>query len=415
MFAQVLQSTAKGNDVEESTKKKQTPLITSVSSDFVGQSEKSVTVQENKESISVLKKVGKKAKKTVHFPENVVSVKFYDISDDDESDDDTLILSDHEEDDLQDQEVPFNTYDDYTTHHLSSFTTNFTPHFSFPPALDVSNLNRCDNLDEDQQRQDQQLTAIMNDDDGRQSGDPAIHEDEDNLSYIQNTERFQGELLVSAEANVMSEILNPEPTPDDTSLGDSVNPIDEKWPSVNPTVGEFQGFDTCRDDQLISTEAKEVPGNSDVETNIEAVMTKSGREDFGVSCEVMDDHLTTVKDLSRLPDDDVKKMEVETTNYGMSGIIQDDLNVNSIGSTHDTSKNNSLAVEQMLPVEVKSLVENPDGGNERELLGDGLESDYDENMKKTTQSESLMVEDITSNGKTGNRGIESSVRTGKTR
>lgn len=42
---------------------------------------------------------------TVHFPENIVSIKVYDISDDN-SDADTIILSDNEETSTGEQQVP---------------------------------------------------------------------------------------------------------------------------------------------------------------------------------------------------------------------------------------------------------------------------------------------------------------------
>lgn len=56
---------------------------------------------------SILNKNPSSRKKisTVHFPENIVSIKVYDISDDD-SDADTIILSDNEETSTGEQQVP---------------------------------------------------------------------------------------------------------------------------------------------------------------------------------------------------------------------------------------------------------------------------------------------------------------------
>ena len=143
-------------------------------SHHINQSEINISQNENENRnlTSILKKNDNGIKKTVHFPEKIVSVKFYDLSDDEDSDNDTLILSDPEDDD---QEVPFNTYSDYTTHLLSSTSVGFIPNFTFPPVLKINDCQFYDDIDDD----DEQILAIMDDDDGRELSDPnALVEDE---------------------------------------------------------------------------------------------------------------------------------------------------------------------------------------------------------------------------------------------
>ena len=138
-------------------------------SNHINQPEIHSLQDENHNLTSILKKDENGVKKTVHFPENIVSVKFYDLSDDEDSDNDTVILSDPEEDDLRDQEVPFNTYSDYSTncYLLSSTSVNFIPNFTFPTVLKTNNCQLYEDIDDD----DEQILAIMDDDDGRELSD----------------------------------------------------------------------------------------------------------------------------------------------------------------------------------------------------------------------------------------------------
>ena len=130
-------------------------------SNHVDKPQTSISQEENLSSI--LKKSDKQEKKAVHFPENIVSVKFYNISDDEDSDNDTLILSDPEEDDYCDQEVPINTYDEYNIncYYPSSTNMDFIPQLMFPPVLKINNSQLYDGVDDDHE----EILAIMADDD----------------------------------------------------------------------------------------------------------------------------------------------------------------------------------------------------------------------------------------------------------
>ena len=119
---------------------------------------------------SILKKdsgLTREKNRSVHFPENVniVSVRFYDVSDDEDSDADTVILYSDDEDSL-DQQVPFNNFSESFTfandHDCSSsyppslslskvMNVNFKPQFCFPPALKIGNYQLFDSPDEEEQ------------------------------------------------------------------------------------------------------------------------------------------------------------------------------------------------------------------------------------------------------------------------
>jgi hypothetical protein len=191
--------------------------------DNVDQPAEQRSQEENNLPTSILKKEESEGpKKTVHFPENIVSVKFYEISDEEDSDNDTLILSDPEEDDLRDQEVPaFNTSDDYDSNfcHLSS--TNFIPQFTFPPVLKIANCHLYENIDD----HDEQIMAIMDDDDGRDAL-YANHLATDKISDDMGS--FQDEALTEEE--VASQSRNDEDFHEESEIASA----EVKKPSKNP-------------------------------------------------------------------------------------------------------------------------------------------------------------------------------------
>ena len=120
---------------------------------------------------SILKKDAKLARRKeigVHFPEDLVSMKVYDISDeeDSDSDSDTVILSDTEEKITRDQRVPssnlykfcslFQNDDDCIPDFPSSNApdVDFKPQFSFPPAIKIANLQLLNSPNKEEQMLD---------------------------------------------------------------------------------------------------------------------------------------------------------------------------------------------------------------------------------------------------------------------
>ena len=340
-------------------------------SHHINQSEINIPRNENHNLASILKKNDNGIKKTVHFPEKIVSVKFYDLSDDEDSDNDTLILSDPEDDD---QEVPFNTYSDYATHLLSSTSVGFMPNFTFPPVLKINDCQFYDDVDDD----DEQILAIMDDDDGREVSDP-ISLVEDEFDSEEGTNGYKDDELISTEMEKM---------PDHTSNRRENKDIEEKKQDIeekkNMTSKAIDQTDYQNLHQA-SVEVNDVSENSEkIEKMIEAPLpaTKQG-------IELQDDFKIKFDGIEEYCEAEVTSGEVIKLSQRSSKEFEDQkvLEVNEVERLVGNLKE-SVHDDQITPLKIQSqskfqeismpMRENRDGD---------LEANFNENMDETLQRE----------------------------
>ena len=384
-FDQVVSHTNVENNDNGDPIAKQVPQINTISYTSSNETNPSETKSSHKEYhnlTSILKKDDNQAKKTVHFRENIVSVKFYDISDEEDSDNDTVILSDPEEDDLRDQEVPFNTYDDYNTnvYHPSSTNLSFIPQFTFPPVLKITNCELYDTLDDD----DEQIMAIMEDNDGREqlrTNDLAtdeiyLHESisgsqDDHLTAKEvvtqgSTTEYQDDQITSIEVIKLSE--NPE---------EALEIIEIQTPLAK------NGIETSEEEIVVPTS-----------------MTQNGIERQSRN-EHHDDQLTSMKVTETIIENPEEMKAPVTTTEIRRLVSYDEENTSELQDGQRTCKDVKTLTET--PVEAKEIkeVQTPAAKNKIEPLEEDLEI-------KRTESESLVVKESTSALETVNQSIENS-------
>ncbi|CAB4027459.1 Hypothetical predicted protein, partial [Paramuricea clavata] len=436
-FDQVVSHTNVENNDNGDPIAKQVPQMNTISYTSSNETNLSETKSSHKEYhnlTSILKKDDHQAKKTVHFRENIVSVKFYDISDEEDSDNDTVILSDPEEDDLRDQEVPLNTYDDYNTnvYHPSSTNLNFIPQFTFPPVLKITNCELYDTIDDD----DEQIMAIMEDNDGREqlrtneiylhdsvSGSQddhltakevvTLYKNPDNVFHEGSTTEYQDDQITSIEVIKLSE--SPEEALDiieiQTPYALAKNGIDRNGGYLK--VNAYKNMDgTFKAESLVAnqrtlTDVKTLTETSEEELEVHTPMTQNGIERQSRN-EHHDDQLTSMKVTETIIENaEEMKAPVTTTEFGRL-VSYDEENTSELQDGQRTCKDVKTLTET--PVEVRE-VQAPTTKNKIEPLEDDLEINADKYVKETwkTESESSVVKESTLALQTVNQNIENSV------
>ena len=422
-FDQVVSHTNEKNNDNGDPIAKQVPQINTISYTSSNETNPSETKSSHKEYhnlTSILKKDDNQAKKTVHFRENIVSVKFYDISDEEDSDNDTVILSDPEEDDLRDQEVPFNKYDDYNTnvYHPSSTSMNFIPQFTFPPVLKITNCELYDTLDDD----DEQIMAIMEDNDGREqlrTNDLAtdeiyLHESisgsqDDHLTAKEvvtqgSTTEYQDDQITSIEVIKLSE--NPEEALEIIEIQTPLakNGIDRNGGHLEVNAyknmnGAFEA-ESSMVNQRTSTDVKTLIETSEEEIVVPTPMTQNGIERQSRN-EHHDDQLTSMKVTETIIENPEEMKAPVTTTEIRRLVSYDEENTSELQDGQRTCKDVKTLTET--PVEAKEIkeVQTPTTKNKIEPLEEDLEI-------KRTESESLVVKESTSALETVNQSIENS-------
>ncbi len=378
-----------------------TTIAEPITTNNVNKSEASSSQKEDHELTSILKKNDNGLKKAVHFPENIVSVKFYEVSDEEDSDNDTVILSDLEEDDLSDQEVPFNTYGDYDSscYHPSSTSMNFIPEFTFPSALKIANNQLYDNIDDD----DEQIMAIMEDDDGRERLHPndiatdEIYPQEGINGFTDNplipkeviTLEYQGDPITSTEVIKLSK--NPEEALEimEIQIPLTNNGIEQSEDSLEMYLhknmnGTFEA-ESLVVNQRTSTKLKTASETSEedkkkfvgkTELKVQTPMTQNGIEPQSmngqptnmkierlVSCHekntsrCQDDQLTSkeIKTLSKNPAEakEIIKVQTPTTNNKV-GSSEENLEINTNKSVNETLESESSVAKEN-PSDLKTI------------------------------------------------------------
>jgi hypothetical protein len=429
-FDQVVSHTNEKNNDNGDPIAKQVPQINTISytsSNATNPSETKSSHNEYYNLTSILKKDDNQVKKTVHFRENIVSVKFYDISDEEDSDNDTVILSDPEEDDLRDQEVPFNTYDDYNTnvYHPSSTNLSFIPQFTFPPVLKITNCELYDTIDDD----DEQIMAIMEDSDGREqlrtndlaTDETYLHEsisgsqddhltakevvtrskNPDNVFHEGSITEYQDDQITPIEVIKLSE--NPEEALEIIEIQTPLakNGIDRNGGHLEVSVyknmnGTFEA-ESLVVNQRTSTDVKTLTETSEEELEVHTPMTQNGIERLSRN-EHHDDQLTSMKVTETIIENGTAP--VTTTEIGRL-VSYDEENTSELQDGQRTCKDVKTLTET--PVEAKEIkeVQTPAAKNEIEPLEEDLEI-------KGTESESLVVKESTSALETVNQNIENS-------
>ena len=289
----------------------------------VNQSEEhSSQEEENNKLTSILKKSDSGLKKTVHFPKNIVSVKFYDVSDEEESDNDTEILSDPEEDDLKDQEVPFNTYDDYDPHCCHPTSINFIPQFTFPPILKIANCHLYEDIDD----HDEQIMAIMEDDDGRErlyASDLVA----DKIYYQQDTSGFHGDVPTSQDGITQSE--DPEKALSDIRatqepiIKNGIERNEDKLEMIGyrNMAGSFE-FENLEVNQQTPAKDKTIPETAKEELDVHLPITKTGIEQQNVNGD-QNDHQTSMKIKTIFVKPEEVEMNTPVTKTGIERLVNE--------------------------------------------------------------------------------------------
>lgn len=337
-------------------------------SNHTNQSEKH-GFREDHNLTSILKKDDSRVKKTVHFPENIVSVKFYDLSDDEDSDNDTVILSDPEEDDSRDQEVPFNTYNDYSTdcYLLSPTSLSFIPNFTFPPQLKINNCQLYEDIDDDD---DEQILAIMDDDDGRKLSDTdTLVADE--IHSEENMNGYGDDNLISTEMDKIPNHVNKD-------IEEKTKMTSKEMARLVKCEGKSETEYQSLQQASIDSENPEETGKiMDVRLSAPKNETELVEDDLKIKFDGTDEYCevqVTAREVKKLP-------EISTEVFEAQKVLKFNGLEPLVGS-HEESVNDS----QMAPIEMQSQSKFQEVSlSKRGSRDEYSEENFDKNMNEVLQ------------------------------